>query len=421
MEGPETLTEKILSRKAAGVEREGAFVRVEVDLLLGTDPSVALIVDRMEALGAGIFHPERVVLTADHFSPPASIDRANLLKGVIDFARRRGIGDFHLFRGICHQILAEHPRLLPYRVVVGGDSHTVTAGALGCFATGVGSTDLLYSLVTGAIWLRVPRAIRVEIKGALPECVSGRDLILDLLGRFGEDGAACRAIEFHDGTSTGICMDDRLAMCNMTVECGAKNSLFAPDEITEEYLLERDGRLPPDFVRLAADPGAAYLDKVELDASISNPMVALPGSPARTAPVRDVAREPIDQVFIGSCSGGRLTDLRSACRILRGRKAAPFLKLIVVPASVAVMKAAVCEGIVEALLASGAVIGAPSCGPCGGIDKGILAAGEVCLSTSSRNFTGRMGDPTSKIYLGSALTSAASAVAGKIADPREFL
>ncbi len=421
MQGPATLTEKILSRKAAGAEREGAFVRVEVDLLLGTDPSVALIADRMEVLGAGILHPERVVLTADHFSPPASIDRANLLKGVIDFARSRGIADFHLFRGICHQILAEHPSLLPYRVVVGGDSHTVTAGALGCFATGVGSTDLLYSLVNGAIWLQVPGAICVEIKGAMPECVSGRDLILDLLGRFGEDGAAYRAIEFCDWTSTGIGMDDRLAMCNMTVESGAKNSLFAPDEVTEEYLLDRDGRLPPDFVRLAADPGAAYLEKVELDASTSNPMVALPGSPARTTTVQDVAREPLDQVFIGSCSGGRLTDLRSACRILRGRKAAPFLKLIVVPASAAVMKAAVREGIIEVLLESGAVIGAPGCGPCGGIDKGILAAGEVCLSTSSRNFTGRMGDPTSRVYLGSALTAAASAVAGKIADPREFL
>lgn len=421
MEGPATLTEKILARKAAGAEREGAFVRVEVDLLLGTDPSVGLIVDRMEALGTGILHPERVVLTADHFSPPASIDRANILKSFIDFARRRGIEDFHLFRGICHQILAEHPRLLPYRVVVGGDSHTVTAGALGCFATGVGSTDLLYSLVTGAIWLRPPEAIRVEIRGALPESVSGRDLILELLGRFGEEGAACRAIEFFDGTSTRIGMDDRLAMCNMTVESGAKNSLFAPDEVTEEYLLERDGRLPPDFVRLAADPGAAYLDKVEVDASTSHPMVALPGSPARTVPVRDVPREPLDQVFIGSCSGGRLTDLRSACRILRGRKAAPFLKLIVVPASAAVMKAAVREGIVEVLLEAGAVIGAPGCGPCGGIDKGILAAGEVCLSTSSRNFIGRMGDPTSRVYLGSALTAAASAVAGKITDPREFL
>ena len=410
-------TGEIIQRHADG-KREGEYLSVNVDFVLLPDPTFALLLSEMKELGRKIWDKERVLVTVDHFAPPSTIERANIAKVVISFSTEEEIPNHSIYQGICHQLLVEGPWLKPGKLVLGADSHTTTAGALGCLATGMGSTDILYTLVTGKTWLRPPDTVRINLKGKLPPYIMGKDIILELLGRSGEGGFLYQALEFYDMDGV-IFMDDRFAICNMVVEGGAKNGLFRPDKVTRRYLEKRDGHC--DNWRDSFDGEPSYIKRMEIDLSILHPKVALPHSPAQAVDVDDIKGEVIQQVFIGSCTGGRLRDLEWTARLLRKRKVAPGIRLLITPASQKIYQEAIKKRYIQTILEAGGVILNPSCGPCGGIDKGILGAEEKCLSTSNRNFQGRMGDPSSRIYLASPLTAAATALAGRIMDPREVM
>jgi 3-isopropylmalate/(R)-2-methylmalate dehydratase large subunit len=411
------LSGEIIARNADG-ESEGEYMRISVDFLLLHDPTLALLLASLKELEATIWDKEKVLITVDHFAPPSTVERANIVKSVLSFVKDQGITNCRTYEGICHQLLVEGPWVGPGMVVLGADSHTTTAGALGCLATGMGSTDILYTLVTGRTWLRPSEAIRVDLAGELPSYVMGKDIVLELLGGAGEGGFLYKALEFYDRHET-ITMDDRFAICNMVVEGGAKNGLFHPDTITWNYLEERDGKgrvFPWSF-----HEEARYEEAIKIDLSYLKPKLTLPHSPARVVDVREGRGIKIHQVFIGSCTGGRVRDLEVVAHILRGKKITPGVRCLVTPASQKIYQEAIERGYIQAIVEAGGVVLNPSCGPCGGIDKGILGSGERCLSTSNRNFQGRMGDPSSLVYLASPLTAAATAVRGEITDPREVL
>lgn len=398
--------------------KEGAYFSAQVDFVLLHDPTFALLLPELKASGEEIWDRDKVLLTVDHFAPPSSIERANMVKDVLSFAAEKKLPHLSVYQGICHQLLVEGPWLRPGMLVLGADSHTVTGGALGCLATGMGSTDILYSLITGRTWLKPPEAVRIDLREKLPPYLMGKDVILDLLGRYGEGGFLYQAMEFYD-TDEAVSMDDRFAICNMAVEGGAKNGLFQPDRVTEDFLIERDGCLSHPVNRF--DGERPYSRKIEVELSKIKPKVALPDSPAQVIDAEEIRGEAIDQIFIGSCTGGRLRDIELTARLLMGRKVARGVRLLVTPASQRIYQEAIEKGYISAIIEAGGVVLNPSCGPCGGIDKGILGREEKCLSTSNRNFKGRMGDPSSKVFLSSPLTAAASALAGRIVDPREMM
>ncbi len=417
-----TLTHKILDSRATGARFEGSdYFEVEPDLILGHDATIALIVDRIGESDEGIVDPSKLFLVADHFAPPSTVDRANILRKFLDFAEKSDAGEVHLFKGICHQILVESPRCVPGSLIVGADSHTTTAGALGAFACGMGSTDILATLLTGKTWLRVPPSVRVRFHGHMPSHLRGKDLALWLLGELGEGGAGYKALEFED-RSEGLTIpfDGRLTLANMAVECGAKNGIWVPDESTRRCFGAIGGQWPAEG-QLRPDEDAEYERTIDLELDPLEPLIAQPWSPANTAPVSAFADLKVDQVFIGSCAGGRLEELGDAAKLLRGRRVPPLLKVVVTPASVAVYREALSRGWIGDLIDAGAVVTNPSCGACGGIDNGLIAAGEICVSTSNRNFRGRMGDLEGRVYLASGLTAAATALTGRITDPRELL
>jgi 3-isopropylmalate/(R)-2-methylmalate dehydratase large subunit len=408
---------EIIRRHADG-NKEGDYLSVNVDFVLLPDPTFALLLQEMKGLGKKIWDKQKVFVTVDHFAPPSTIERANIAKKVISFTTEEEIPNHSIYQGICHQLMVEGPWLRPGMLVLGADSHTTTGGALGCLATGMGSTDILYTLVTGKTWLKPPDAVRIDLKEKLPPYIMGKDIILELLGKSGEDGFRYQALEFYD-TERGIPMDDRFAVCNMVVEGGAKNGLFIPDKVTNKYFLKRDGQTVPH--ENGFDETPQYSQRIEMDLSLVHPRVALPHSPAQVVDAADIKGEVIQQVFIGSCTGGRLRDMECAARLLKNKKIAPGIRLLVSPASQTIYREAIQKRYIQIILDAGGVILNPSCGVCGGIDKGLLGAGEKCLSTSNRNFQGRMGDPYSEVYLASPLTAAASALAGRITDPREVM
>ncbi len=410
-------TDKIIRKHSDG-RKEGEYEAVDVDFVLLPDPTFALLLSELKDLGGRIWNKERVFVTVDHFAPPSTIERANIAKAVISFAQAEALPHQSIYQGICHQLLVEGPWLRPGMLVLGADSHTTTAGALGCLATGMGSTDILYTLMTGKTWLKVPDAVRIDLKGKLPSYLMGKDIILDLLGRYGEGGFLYQALEFNDPEGA-LPMDDRFAVCNMVVEGGAKNGLFIPDKVTRKYLEMKDGQ-SEDWGKYF-DETPLYSSRMEVDISSLHPKVALPHSPARVVDADEIKGEIIQQVFIGSCTGGRLRDLEMTARLLRKKKIASGMRLLISPASQKIYQEAMEKGFLQTILEAGGVILNPSCGLCGGIDKGILGAGESCLSTSNRNFQGRMGDPSSSIYLASPVTAAASSLAGRIIDPREVM
>jgi 3-isopropylmalate dehydratase large subunit len=413
----EGYTDKIIQKHSDG-RREGEYYAVDVDFVLLPDPTFALLLSELKDLGGRIWNKERVFVTVDHFAPPSTIERANIAKAVISFAKVEALPHQSIYQGICHQLLIEGPWLRPGMLVLGADSHTTTAGALGCLATGMGSTDILYTLMTGKTWLKPPATVRIDLKRKLPPYLMGKDIILDLLGRFGEGGFLYQALEFYDNDGA-LPIDDRFAICNMVVEGGAKNGLFIPDKVTRKYLKNRDGQ--SGGWGDSFDEKPLYLNRMEVDISSLHPKVALPHSPARVVDANDIKGEIIQQVFIGSCTGGRLRDLEMTARLLRKKKIASGMRLLISPASQKIYQEAIEKGYLQTILEAGGVILNPSCGLCGGIDKGILGAGEKCLSTSNRNFQGRMGDPSSSIYLASPVTAAASSLAGRIIDPREVM
>ncbi|MEI6727197.1 MAG: 3-isopropylmalate dehydratase large subunit [Actinomycetes bacterium] len=414
-----TLAEKILAAHA-GLDSvvPGQIVVAGVDVAIAQDGTGPLAIEQIEALGAERVKAPTCVFFIDHAAPAPRSELANAQKTIRAFCAASGATLSDVEMGVCHQRVAES-YAKPGDLVIGADSHTCTAGALGAFATGMGSTDVAVGMVSGQTWLRVPESFRVEVTGELRDGVEAKDLMLTLIGTLGADGATYKALEFGGPGIDALPMPGRLTLSNMSVEAGAKAGLMPSDGATRAFLaaLGREA----DWRPLAADPGASYERIVAFDAGAIVPTVAKPHTVDHTAPAAALKGTKVDQVLIGTCTNGRLEDLRAAARLLRGRRRAPHTRLIVTPASQAVARAAAAEGLFDVFWDAGAVITNPGCGACVGIHEGILADGEVCLSTANRNFHGRMGNPGAFIYLGSPATAAATAVAGEITDPRELL
>jgi 3-isopropylmalate/(R)-2-methylmalate dehydratase large subunit len=421
MSHPMTITEKILAFHA-GLEAvsPGEFIKAKVDLALANDITAPLAIRVFEEIGRQhVFDPEKIALVADHFVPNKDIASAQQAKLMKDFAMKHKITHFYELGdgGVEHVILPEKGLVGPGDLVIGADSHTCTYGALGAFSTGVGSTDLGAVMATGMAWLKVPATIRVEYEGKLRPWVGGKDLILFTLGLIGVEGANYKSLEFCGETIRNLPMDHRFTMANMAVEGGAKNGIFEPDDVTYNYVSQRSARASR---FLKSDQDAAFEKTIEVNGEEIEPQIAFPHSPDNVRPVSRAGRIPIDQVFIGSCTNGRLDDLRIASHLLRGKRVAKGMRLIVIPGSALVYKQAIREGILEVLVDAGAVIGPPCCGPCLGGHMGILAQGEKAVSTTNRNFLGRMGHPGSEVYLAGPAVAAASAILGRIGSPEEL-
>jgi len=416
-----TITEKILAAHSGNTSFcPGELIQVQVDLALANDITAPLAIRVFHELGASrVFDREKVALVADHFVPNKDIPSAEQAKIMEEFAYQYDIKNYFNVgeAGIEHVILPEKGLVVPGDLVIGADSHTCTYGAMGAFSAGVGSTDLGAIMATGRTWLKVPGTIKVIYEGDLGPWIGGKDLILFTIGRLGVQGARYKAIEFTGSSVTHLSMDDRFTMANMAVEAGAKNGIFEPGEEVRTYLR---GRTDREGVYWRSDPDAHYDEIVDIDVSGITLQVACPHSPDNVMSVSSLDRVPLNQVFIGSCTNGRMEDLRTAASILKGHKAAKRTRLIVIPGSPAIYREAMKEGILEILLDAGAVIGPPSCGPCLGGHLGILARGETALSTTNRNFIGRMGHSESDVYLAGPAVAAASAVLGRIGHPEEI-
>lgn len=417
-----TITEKILADHA-GLKKvsPGELIDAEVDVVMGHDLSAPLAIKEMERIGAKqVFDPRKIIIIPDHFTPNKDLKTAEICKDLRGFCRRQGI--VHYFEvgrmGISHALLPEQGLVLPGDLVVGGDSHTCTYGALGCFSTGIGSTDLAAAMMTGRLWFKVPESMKFIYEGELNRWVCGKDLILHTIMDIGVDGALYSAMEFTGSTIGKLAISDRLTMANMAVEAGAKNGIFEVDKNTEEYIRPRASR---PFKIFQSDPDASYSDIRTYDVAKIELQVAAPHLPSNTKPVGQLDHISIDQVVIGSCTNGRIEDLRSAAKVLNGNKVAPNVRLIIIPATQQIYRQAVQEGLFEIFIDADAAISTPTCGPCVGAHMGLLASGERAVSTTNRNFIGRMGDPSSEIYLANPAVAAASAVTGRITHPDEVV
>lgn len=415
-----TITEKILAGHS-GKEKvvPGEFIYARVDLVLGNDITAPLAIAEFKKIGVErVFDRDRVVLVPDHFTPNKDIKSATQCKIMREFAQEQQISNYFEVgeMGIEHALLPEKGLVLPGDLVVGADSHTCTYGALGAFSTGVGSTDMAVAMATGELWFKVPPSMKFVLEGKLQKWVSGKDLILYIIGLIGVDGALYRAMEFTGSVIKKLSMDSRMTMANMAVEAGAKSGIIEPDQITLDYIAKRAKR---DYQIYKSDPDAQYWKVIEIDVTEIEPQVAFPHLPSNTRPISQVERIQIQQAVIGSCTNGRLEDLRIAAQILKGHKVARGVRLIVIPATQDIYRQALKEGLMEIFVDSGAVISTPTCGPCLGGHMGVLAEGERAVSTTNRNFVGRMGHPQSEIYLANPAVAAASAVAGYIISPEE--
>ncbi|MCL4503608.1 MAG: 3-isopropylmalate dehydratase large subunit [Deltaproteobacteria bacterium] len=423
MSKPQTITQKILAAHAGKDYVEpGELILAKVDIALGNDITAPLAIKAFQEVGAKkVFDRERVVLVCDHFAPNKDIASAIQVQTVRQFAQEQNLLHFYDGgdMGVEHALLPEKGIVGPGDLIVGADSHTCTYGALGAFASGVGSTDLAAAMVTGEVWLKVPESIKFVYRGQLGPWVTGKDLILYTIGDIGVDGANYQTMEFTGEAIGRLPMADRLSMANMAVEAGAKNGIIAPDEVTLEYVSNRVLR-PFDTKDLYSDKDAAYALVKTYDVGQLEPQVACPPSPGNVKPVSQVGQVSIDQAVIGSCTNGRLEDLQVAAKVLAGRKVAKGVRLIIIPATPLIYRQAMDEGLLATFMEAGAVIGPPTCGPCLGGHMGILAPGEVAVATTNRNFTGRMGHPQSKVYLANPAVAAASAVTGRISGPAEL-
>lgn len=416
-----TLSEKILAAHSGKKEvSPGEFVNVSIDLVFAQEQMTPLVIEAFRELKAGrVFDPKKVIFINDHSCPNMDINAAEQAKIQRAFAKEQGTLYFGVGRGgIEHVVIPEMGLALPGQVIVGADSHTVTSGALGAFATGLGSTDIAVAMATGEVWLKVPPTIKFVYHGKLPKWVSGKDLILYTIGDIGVDGALYSAMEFTGEAIGELGMDGRLTMANMAVEAGAKNGIFHVDMKTMEYLNQHEGK---SYTVYTSDEDAQYSKVIEYDVSKIEPQVAFPSIPSNVKPISKAAGTKIDQVLIGACTNGRLSDLKVAADILKGKQVHKNLRCIVIPGSQRVYLDALKEGVIETFIQAGAAVSTPTCGPCAGIHMGVLAAGERCLSTTNRNFVGRMGSPKSEIYLASPAVAAASAVLGRIASPEEVI
>ena len=416
-----TMTQKILAH-AAGLDfvEPGQLIEAKLDLVLGNDITTPVAIHEMERFKKQqVFDRDKIALVMDHFIPNKDIKSAEHCKQVREFSHKYEITNYFDVgqMGIEHALLPEKGLVVAGDVVIGADSHTCTYGALGAFSTGVGSTDMAAGMATGKAWFKVPSAIRVVLTGKPGKWVSGKDVILHLIGEIGVDGALYKSLEFTGDGVANLSMDDRLTIANMAIEAGGKNGIFPVDEKTVSYLKEHSSR---PYQVFEADADASYERTVIIDLSALKPTVSFPHLPENTKTIDEVGEIPIDQVVIGSCTNGRIQDLREAAEILKGRKVAKDLRCIVIPATQKIYLQALEEGLIRTFIESGAVVSTPTCGPCLGGYMGILAAHERCVSTTNRNFVGRMGDVTSEIYLASPAVAAASAITGKISAPSEL-
>ena len=417
-----TATQKIFARHTGrGSVTAGELITADVDLVLGNDITSPVAIKEMKKAGERVKYPDKVVLVLDHFVPAKDIKSAEQCKTVRDFAAEQGIRHFYDVgrAGVEHALLPELGLIRPGMLVIGADSHTCTYGALGCVSTGVGSTDMAAAMLTGKLWFRVPEAVKIVLTGSLKRFVTGKDVILTLIGMLGVDGATYKSLEFF-GNVSALSVDDRLTIANMAVECGAKNAFFPVDEAAAEYLRSRGVEYDAGDV-VIPDADAEYGRTIELDLSSVMPAVAFPHLPSN---VRFFGKDvpeglKIDQVVIGSCTNGRLSDMRAAASVMRGRKVADGVRCIVIPATMEVYKKCIDEGLTSIFIDSGAAVSTPTCGPCLGGYMGILAHGERAVATTNRNFVGRMGDVTSEVYLASPYVAAESAIQGVLACPKE--
>ncbi len=416
-----TMTQKILAKHAGLSEvKAGQLIEARLDLVLGNDITTPVAITEFKKSGlTQVFDREKIAIVLDHSTPCKDIKSAQLCVQARDFARKYSITHFYDVgqAGIEHALLPEKGLVVPGEAVIGADSHTCTYGALGAFSTGVGSTDMAAGMATGLSWFKVPAAIKVTLRGKLRPYVSGKDVILHLIGEIGVDGALYQSLEFAGEGVNQLTMDERFTIANMAIEAGAKNGIFPVDDITREYL---KGRVNREWTAFEADPDAEYAQEVVIDLSTLRPTVSLPHLPSNTKTVDEVAGLPIQQVVIGSCTNGRLKDLQEAAAILRDRKVADGVRCIVIPATQQIYLEAMRAGYVETFINAGCAVSTPTCGPCLGGHMGVMAAGERCVSTTNRNFVGRMGDVSSEVILASPAVAAASAVAGRVADPEKL-
>ena len=417
-----TATQKIFARHTGrGSVAAGELITADVDLVLGNDITSPVAIKEMKKAGERVKYPDKVVLVLDHFVPAKDIKSAEQCKTVRDFAAEQGIRHFYDVgrAGVEHALLPELGLIRPGMLIIGADSHTCTYGALGCVSTGVGSTDMAAAMLTGKLWYRVPEAVKIVLTGSLKRFVTGKDVILTLIGMLGVDGATYKSLEFF-GNVSALSVDDRLTIANMAVECGAKNAFFPVDEAAAEYLRSRGAEYDAGDV-VIPDADAEYGRTIELDLSSVMPAVAFPHLPSNVKFFgKDVPEGlKIDQVVIGSCTNGRLSDMRAAASVMRGRKVADGVRCIVIPATMEVYKKCIDEGLTSVFIDSGAAVSTPTCGPCLGGYMGILAHGERAVATTNRNFVGRMGDVTSEVYLSSPYVAAESAIQGVLACPKE--
>ncbi len=419
----QTITEKIFSEHVGREVKAGEIIRCDIDMIIGNDITTPISIRAFEESGAkSLAKPDNFAIVMDHFIPAKDIASANQAKISREFAYKH---DLKLFfdekdMGIEHALLPEKGLVIPGDVIIGADSHTCTHGALGAFSTGMGSTDIAFGMITGGNWFRVPESIKVIFTGKPGKHIYGKDLILEIIRQIGVDGALYQTLEFTGDTIEHLGMDDRFSLCNMAIEAGAKSGIVAVDDITKEFLGDKELRDSPKYHY--SDPDAKYVKTLEIDVENLEPVIAYPHLPSNGKPITQAVADDlaVDQVFIGSCTNGRLGDLRIAAEIVKGKKVSKRTRMIVTPATQKILKQAEKEGLVDILIDAGAVVSNPTCGACLGGYMGILGDNERCISTTNRNFVGRMGARSSEIYLANSAVAAASAIAGKIVDPREL-
>lgn len=417
-----TMTQKILAAHA-GLDKvhPGQMIQAKLDLVLGNDVTTPVAIDEFEKIGLDrVFDKGKVAIVPDHFAPNKDIKSAEQCKLIREFSRKMEIENYFEIgqMGIEHALIPEKGLAVPGDVIIGADSHTCTYGALGAFSTGIGSTDMAVGMASGEAWFKVPEAIKFVLKGKLGEWVCGKDVILHIIGMIGVDGALYQSMEYCGEGVGNLSMDDRFTIANMAIEAGAKNGIFEVDEKTLEYVSEHSIRIPKVF---KADADAEYSRTIEIDLAAIKPTVAFPHLPENTRTIDDVGEVRIDQVVIGSCTNGRIEDLRMAAKVLKGNKVNPGVRTIIFPATQKIYLQAMKEGLLEIFIEAGAAVSTPTCGPCLGGHMGILAKGERAVATTNRNFVGRMGHPESEVYLASPAVAAASAITGKISSPEEVI
>jgi len=417
-----TITEKILAKHAGRKEvKPGELINAAIDIIMCHDVTTPPAIDMLSKMGIKkVFDPNKVVVTPDHFVPNKDIESAELAKRLRDWAKKCNIANYYEVgkHGVCHALLPEQGHILPGELIIGADSHTCTYGAFGAFSTGVGSTDLAAALATGKLWFKVPESIKFVVNGRLPKGVYSKDIILHIVSDIGVDGALYKAMEFTGSAIKDLSVEARMTITNMAIEAGAKSGIMEADEKVVDYVKKRTKKK---FEVVSSDKDATYSEIKEYDISKLEPTVAFPDLPSNEKPVSKMKDIKIDQAYLGSCTNGRIEDLRIAASIVKGHKIALDTRMLVVPATTEIWKQANKEGLLDIFMEFGAAVSTPTCGACLGGHMGILAEGEKCISSTNRNFVGRMGHPKSEVYLASPATVAASAIEGKIADPRRYI